>query len=70
MSSPLRKDRQPELTTADIAQGTRGEDRETDVRHRDQSGEQRKQPVEITSGQRGQPAARNRWRNYTAVSRR
>jgi hypothetical protein len=58
MNSPLRKDMQPELTTADIAQGNRAEDRETEIDGRDASAQQRKQPVEITAGQRAQDATR------------
>src|SRR5437660_582632 len=55
---PLRKDRQAELTTADIAQGTRAEDRETEIQDPDRVTQQQKQPVEITAGQPARGAAR------------
>jgi len=57
MNSPLRKDMDQNLTTADIAQGNRAEERESEVEQRDVSGEQRREPVDISSA-RGQAAGR------------
>ena len=48
MNSPLRKDMDPQLTTADIAQGNRAEERDAEVEERETT--QRHEPVEITSG--------------------
>ena len=63
MNSPLRKDMEQELTTADIAEGNRAEARQSDSdlrqaeaerREEEQAASGQRQPVEITSGQRRQ----------------
>jgi hypothetical protein len=62
MNSPLRKDMEKELTTADIAEGNRAEPRQSESDFRQAEAERReeqvasgqRQPVEITSGQRRQ----------------
>lgn len=59
MNSPLRKDMEQDLTTADIAQGNRAEERQAETEERDVSTQGRKEPVEITSGQRGQSGPRS-----------
>jgi hypothetical protein len=55
MNSPLRKDMERDLTTADIAEGNRPDvqEREDETRPED-AGSGQRQPVEITSGQRRQ----------------
>lgn len=45
MNSPLRKDMEQDLTTADIAQGTRAEERDTE--QQDVNAQQRRDPVDI-----------------------
>lgn len=57
MNSPLRKDMDQNLTTADIAQGNRAEEREAESEQRDVSAQQRRDPVDISSG-RAQGAGR------------
>jgi hypothetical protein len=59
MNSPLRKDMDQDLTTADIAQGNRGENTQAQTEERDASTVARNEPVEITSGQRGQTGTRS-----------
>jgi hypothetical protein len=55
MNSPLRKDMERDLTTADIAEGNRPDAQERDDETRvEASGSGQRQPVEITSGQRRQ----------------
>lgn len=54
MTSPLRKENEPELTTADIAQGTRPESEEEIEQGRAKAAQSQRQPVEKTSGQRPQ----------------
>jgi hypothetical protein len=56
MTSPLRKENEPELTTADIAQGGRPENQTQIEPGRGKAAQSERQPVEITSGQR-QPAS-------------
>jgi hypothetical protein len=58
MNSPLRKDMERDLTTADIAEGNRPDvqEREDEIRPED-AGSGQRQPVEITSGQRRQSSA-------------
>src|SRR5581483_7404327 len=58
MNSPLRKDMDQELTTADIAQGNQANERQNEVEDRDAAAQQRREPVEITSG-RGQGTTRS-----------
>jgi hypothetical protein len=55
MNSPLRKDMERDLTTADIAEGNRPDvqEREDETRA-EAAGTGQRQPVEITSGQRRQ----------------
>ena len=58
MNSPLRKDLEQDLTTADIAERNRADVREENAERREAkevSGQ--RQPVEITSGQRRQSSA-------------
>jgi hypothetical protein len=50
MNSPLRKDMDQNLTTADIAQGNRAEEHEADAEQREVNAQQRREPVDITSG--------------------
>jgi len=57
MNSPLRKDLQPELTTADIAHDNRAENREAESENQDTSSQQRMEPVKITA-RRAQGAVR------------
>jgi hypothetical protein len=53
MNSPLRKDMDQDLTTADIAEGDRT--RQVEAEQREQQGASgQRQPVEITSGQQRQ----------------
>jgi hypothetical protein len=55
MNSPLRKDMERDLTTADIAEGNRPDVQEREDETREEaSGSGQRQPVEITSGQRRQ----------------
>jgi len=54
MTSPLRKENEQELTTADIAQGSRPESNEEIEQGRAKTVQSQRQPVEITSGQRTQ----------------
>ena len=49
MNSPLRKEMDKELTTADIAQGNREEEREINAEQRDVNSQQRREPVDIGS---------------------
>lgn len=49
MNPPLRKDMEQDLTTADIAQGNRAEEREAEAEQRDVNPQQRREPVDITS---------------------
>lgn len=56
MTSPLRKEKEQELTTADIAQGARPETENKIEQGRAKAMQSERQPVEITSGQR-QPTA-------------
>jgi len=58
MNSPLRKDMDKELTTADIAQGNREEEREINAEQRDVNSQQRREPVDIGSA-RAQGAGRS-----------
>lgn len=57
MNSPLRKDMEHDLTTADIAQGNREEQREVEAEQHDTNAQQRREPVDIGSA-RAQGAAR------------
>lgn len=58
MNSPLRKDMERDLTTADIAEGNRPEVQEQEGETRPEgTASGQRQPVEITSGQRRQTAA-------------
>ncbi|HZQ69005.1 MAG TPA: hypothetical protein VFA68_10855 [Terriglobales bacterium] len=62
MTSPLRKENEQELTTADIAQGSRTESQaEVDQAEIEQGRAKsvQRQPVEITSGQRPTPGPQN-----------
>ena len=55
MNSPLRKDMERDLTTADIAEGNRPDVQEREDESQEQGGASgQRQPVEITSGQRRQ----------------
>ena len=55
MNSPLRKDMERDLTTADIAEGNRPDVQEREDQTRlEGAGSGQRQPVEITSGQRRQ----------------
>jgi hypothetical protein len=55
MNSPLRKDMERDLTTADIAEGNRPDVQEREDETRPEAaGAGQRQPVEITSGQRRQ----------------
>lgn len=49
MNPPLRKDMEQDLTTADIAQGNRAEEREAEAEQRDVNPQQRREPVDIAS---------------------
>jgi hypothetical protein len=58
MNSPLRKDMERDLTTADIAEGNRPDEQEREGETRPEgAGPGQRQPVEITSGQRRQNSA-------------
>jgi hypothetical protein len=58
MNSPLRKDMERDLTTADIAEGNRPEVQEPEDETRPEGADSgRRQPVEITAGQRRQTPA-------------
>jgi hypothetical protein len=58
MNSPLRKDMDQDLTTADIAQGNRAEERESQTEQGDANLQQRREPVDISSA-RAQGAGRS-----------